>query len=112
MSLAPSIRPAGHLRSVCALTSFRLLRGGLRRRDRYLFAYLVFLAPFTVCPVCAGRQVRYLLLDFGSQPSAKPGFEVSGAGEACRLVLQRYRGLSTIGRWEIYSGIALLPPFR
>lgn len=89
------------------LTTLQLFRRGLYRRYRYLFAYLVFLIPFTAYPVILNvRSATYFWCWLASEP-VNLAFEVLVVAELCRLVLERFPGLSTIGRWGIYGGIAL-----
>ena len=90
-----------------ALTAIGLFRNGLYRRYRILFAYLVFLVPFTAYPVLLNiRSVTYFWVWVITEP-VNMIFEVLVVAELCRLVLERYRGLSTIGRWGIYGGMAI-----
>jgi hypothetical protein len=89
------------------LTAVRLFRNGLYRRYRVLFAYLVFLVPFTAYPVLLNtRSATYFWAWVITEP-VNLTFEVLVVAELCRLVLERYRGLSTIGRWGIYGGMAI-----
>ena len=104
----------------CGLTSLKLVFNGLYKRYRALFAYLVFRFCYTAT----------LLFVFTSSRTAAYGwfwiftepviwlFYVLVVIELYSLVLERHRGLYTLGRWVLYcglsvsvliSGLALLP---
>jgi hypothetical protein len=96
------------LSTICALlTAVRMFRSGLRRRYPCLFTYLVFLVPFSFCPaVMDRRSVAYFWFWVCTDP-VEWLFEVLVVRELCGLVLERYQGLRSLGRWTIYGGIGL-----
>ena len=93
----------------CGLTSIKLLYNGLYRRYRALFAYLLFRFFYTAA----------LLFIFTSSKTAAYGwfwvltepviwlFYVLMVIELYSLVLERHRGLYTLGRWVLYFGLAV-----
>jgi len=89
------------------LMAVKLYRDGLWRKYRVFFAYFAFRVPNSVWP---------LLLDYRSQPYfwlwliTEPislVFYVLMVAELYRLILERYRGLATIGRWAMYGATAV-----
>ena len=89
------------------LTALKLLRSGLHRRYRVFFVYLLFLVPYTACS---------LLLDIRS--NAYQYYWVTSAPllwvlhvlvvlELFRLILEKHRGLYTLGRWAMSAGMAV-----
>lgn len=104
----------------CGLTSLKLVYTGLYRRYRALFAYLIFRFIYTASLLfvfvnsrTAGYQRFWIL----TEPIIWL-FYVLVVIELYSLVLERHRGLYTLGRWVLYcglsvsvliSGLALLP---
>ena len=107
----------------CALASFKLWRTGLYRRYLALSGYLVL------------RFVTYLLVLFWFSDLRSPAFQkfyiltqplgwifsILVVRELYTLVLEKFKGLATLGRWFQYaglvvsliiSGLALLPQMR
>jgi hypothetical protein len=89
------------------LTAFRLYRSGLHRRYPVLFCYMAFLALYALCPVVWDtRGATY----FWSWIFAQPVMwllDILVVRELCRVVLEKYRGLLSLGRWVMYIGVAL-----
>lgn len=93
----------------CGLTSIKLLSNGLYRRYRALFAYLVFRFFYTAA----------ILFIFKTAKTAAYGwfwiftepliwlFYVVVVIELYSLVLERHRGLYTLGRWVLYGGLSV-----
>jgi hypothetical protein len=102
-----------------AAASVKLFATGLFRRYRFLTAYLVFYFPYTI-GVLIIRDVRspvYMKYWVISEPLLWL-FYVLTILELYSLVLEKHRGLVTIGRWVLYvgfsvsvfiSGLTLLP---
>jgi hypothetical protein len=89
------------------LTVVNLLRSGLYRRYRFFFVYLVFRVPYGIC---------LLVLDVKSGLYQKfwtvtaPLFwllYILVVFELCGLILEKHKGLYTLGRWAMYFGIAV-----
>ena len=102
-----------------ALLAAKLYRSGLYRRYPIFFAYFVFRVPNSIWP---------LLVDDISSPEYQKiwictelivlVFYVLLVRELFRLVLEKYKGLYTLGRWAMYvamtiaviiSGLSLIP---
>jgi hypothetical protein len=89
------------------LTALKLVKSGLFRRYRFFFIYLVSLVPYGVC---------LLLLDVNSGSYQKfwtvttPLFwllYVLVVFELCGLILEKHKGLYTLGRWAMCLGLAV-----
>jgi len=107
----------------CALASFKLWRTGLYRRYLALSGYLAFRFLFYLLVLfwfsdlrSAGYQKFYIL----TQPLGWL-FHILVVRELYMLVLEKFKGLATLGRWFQYagltislliSGLALLPKMR
>jgi hypothetical protein len=96
-----------------ALTAFKLYSTGLSRRYRIFFAYLVFRVPYMTCAVLLDPKVRtgwradaYLKFFIYSEPLVML-FYVLVVFELYRLVLERYKGLYTLGRWAMYAAMSV-----
>jgi hypothetical protein len=90
-----------------ALTSVRMWRSGLHRRYPFLFAYLVFQVPYSIWPAIMDIHSRgYFWVWVFSEPVSWI-FEIAVVRELCGLVLERYRGLCSLGRWSMYGSVAL-----
>jgi len=90
-----------------ALTDVKLLKAGLFRQYRVLFWFLIFFIL---------SSISSLVLDVGSQIYQKLwiftelvlwAFEIMVMRELCRLILRKYQGLLTLGRWAMYFSIAV-----
>lgn len=80
---------------------------GLHSRYPYLFAYLVFLVPYSLWPILLDlRSILYFRMWVGTEP-LNWIFEILVVRELCGLVLERYQGLCTLGRWAMYGGMAV-----
>jgi hypothetical protein len=106
---------------VSALMAYKLYRTGLYRRYPVFFAYFIFRIPNSIWP---------LLLRFSSDEYQKLWictdvvvltFYVLLVRELYRLVLDKYRGLYTLGRWAMYvamviavtiSALSLIPKIK
>src|SRR6266498_466999 len=90
-----------------ALTAVRLYSSGLFRKYRIFFAYLIFSALQSgIClslDVRSGAYLRFFIL---SEPLIW-FFYVMVVLELCSLVLDKYRGLYSLGRWVLYGSVAI-----
>jgi len=90
-----------------ALTAFKLCRIGLYRRYRFFFAYLVFRVPCMSWGLFLDiTGTRYLWLFTKSEPIIML-FYVLIVLELYRLVLERYQGLYTLGRWVMVAAMTI-----
>jgi len=93
----------------CLLTSGKLIYNGLYRRYRALFAYLVFRIFYTGALLFAFKDTRsaaYLWFFTLTEPAIWL-FYVLVVIELYSLVLERHRGLYTLGRWVLYGGLSI-----
>jgi len=93
--------------SAAGLTVVKLFRSGLYRRYRFFIVYLVFRVPYGIC---------LLVLDVKSGLYQKfwtvtaPLFwllYILVVFELCGLILEKHKGLYTLGRWAMYLGLAV-----
>src|SRR5580698_7965895 len=100
-----------------ALTVIKLLRTGLYRRYRIFFAYFVFRVPYMAAGLVltnlqglrGGDGVRsflYFYFFLYSEPLLLIAY-ILVVLELYRLVLERYKGLYTLGRWAMYGAIII-----
>lgn len=104
----------------CGLTAGKLFVSGLYRRYRALFSYLVFRFFYTAAVLFAFKSFTsqaYLKFFILTEPIIWL-FYVLIVIELYTLVLEKHRGLYTLGRWSLYiclslsvliSGLTLLP---
>lgn len=93
----------------CLLTSAKLVYNGLYRRYRALFAYLVFRIFYTGALLFVFKSTRsasYLWFFTLTEPAIWL-FYVLVVIELYSLVLERHRGLYTLGRWVLYGGLSI-----
>jgi hypothetical protein len=92
------------------LLAFKLYSSGLYRQYRIFFIYIVFRIPYQACfwfQFRAGSGSRtYLDLFLFTEPIVLV-FYVLVVLELYKLVLERYTGLYTLGRWAMYVAIAI-----
>ena len=93
----------------CGLAAIKLGWTGLYRRYRVLFSYLVFrLLNLAIVlfwfsdPHSPGYQLEYLI----TQPLGWL-LSVLMVLELYSLILEKYRGLSSLGRWVQYAGLSI-----
>lgn len=95
--------------SLCGslLTAVKLYRTGLSCRYRIFFYYFIFRVLNGIWPLCLDRRSEmYLRLWVISEPLIWM-FYVGVVLELYKLVLERHKGLYTLGRWALYFGMAL-----
>jgi hypothetical protein len=85
----------------------RLRRTALHRRYRVLFAYFVFLIPFTSVPLFLNLSGRAYFLFWELSEPLLWVLEILVVRELCGLVLERHKGLYRAGRWAMYFGLAV-----
>jgi hypothetical protein len=100
-----------------ALTVLKLLTSGLYRRYRIFFAYFVFRVPYMTASLIlthltglrGGDGIKsdlYFYFFFCAQPFLLLAY-ILMVLELYRLVLERYKGLYTLGRWAMYGAILI-----
>jgi hypothetical protein len=101
-----------------ASTSIRLYTNKLHKRYRVFFAYLVFSFFYTAVVMKLDPRTGYYMQFFVITEPILWLFYVLNVMELYSLVLEKYKGLYTLGRWALYgslfvsvlvSAIALLP---
>jgi hypothetical protein len=87
------------------LVVLKLYTSGLYRRYRIFFVYFIFRIPYLTCFWFQYRQgansSSYFVLFFYTEPVLML-FYLLVVVELYRLVLERYKGLYTLGRWAMY----------
>jgi hypothetical protein len=90
-----------------ALTVWKLWKTGLFRRYRLFFWYFVFRVFNGVWPLLLNvKSAAYLTFYVASIP-LNWFFYVGVILELCRLVLERHKGLYTLGRWALSIGLVI-----
>lgn len=95
--------------AACGLTSIKLVYTGLYRRYRALFYYLVFRFFYTSSIVFIFKDFRtaaYQRFWIYTEPIIWL-FYVMLVIELYSLVLEKHRGLYTLGRWVLYLGLSV-----
>lgn len=90
-----------------ALTGFKLFRSGLYRRYRFFFVYLVSLVPYGICLLALDVHSG-LYQEFWTVTT--PLFwllYILVVFELCGLILEKYKGLYTLGRWAMCLGLVI-----
>ncbi len=89
------------------LVAARLYHNGLWRKYVVFFAYFIFRIPNSAWPlVINDESSAYFWLWLITSPVCVI-FYVLVVAELYRLILEKYRGLATIGRWAMYAATAI-----
>jgi hypothetical protein len=103
------------------LTAFRLFRSGLNRRYRIFFWYFLFRVPYGILPLVFPTNSSLYFWLFVITDPINWAFYILVVREMVGLVLEKYKGLYTLGRWAMYFSLAvsvtlsilsLLPRFK
>src|SRR4051794_31582168 len=108
--------------AACILTAYKFFRTHLYRRYRVFFFLLVFQTLNTIWPllITNRKSPAYAYLWATTEPITWI-FYALAVLELYRLVLEKHRGLYSLGRWTMYVAMAvaivlsiltLLPHFR
>lgn len=90
-----------------ALTALQLFRTQLYLRYRIFFYYMIFRVLDGIWPLWVSlKSSAYFYAWVFTEPIALILY-VWVVLELCRLVLERHRGLYTLGRWAMYVGMGL-----
>ena len=90
-----------------AVTALKLFKSGLFRRYRFFVAYLVFRVPYGICLLVLDVHSG-LYQEFWTVTT--PVFwilYILVVLELCGLILEKYKGLYTLGRWAMCLGLAV-----
>ena len=89
------------------LMVLKLYRTGLYRRYPVFFAFFIFRIPNNIWPLFLGvTSPLYLQVWVLTEPIGL-GFYVLMVMELYRLVLEKYKGLYSLGRWALYVSLAI-----
>ena len=89
-----------------AAVAAKLYRQGLWRKYRVFFAYFVFRVPNSAWPLLVNdASPVYFWLWLITEPVCV-AFYILVVAELYRLILDKYRGLGTLGRWAMYAASA------
>ncbi len=89
------------------LTAYKLYRSGLYRRYPIFFTYFVFRVLNGTWPFVLNiKSPAYLKVWMLTEPFLWT-FYILVVFELYRLVLEKYKGLYTLGRWAMYVGIVV-----
>jgi hypothetical protein len=106
-----SVALVSYLKAVLLLGSvlmvLKLYRTGLYRRYPILFAFFIFRIPNGIWPLfLAVSSPLYLKVWVLTEP-IELGFYVLMVVELYKLVLEKYKGLYSLGRWALYFSLAI-----
>jgi len=99
------------LRAVLLLGSvvmaLKLYRTGLYRRYPIFFFFFIFRIPNSIWPLFLEANSPLYLQLWVLSTSIALGFYVLMVVELYKLVLERYKGLYSLGRWALYISLAI-----
>jgi hypothetical protein len=85
-----------------SLTAYKIHSIGLHKRYRIFFAYILFRIPYTMAGLVLNTSSNIYLYFWVLTIPITWAFYVLIVRELCGLVLERYAGLKTLGRWSMY----------
>jgi hypothetical protein len=104
--LIVSLQIVGLVASI--LTAYHLYRSGLYCRYRFFFWYFLFRVPNTAWPLFFSdtKSFTYFYFWLATEPIAWL-FYIAIVLELYRLVLEKHKGLYTLGRWAMFLGLGV-----
>src|SRR3954447_4101581 len=90
-----------------ALTALKLLVTGLYKRYPVFFCYFVFRVPNSIWPLLVNIRSQHYFAIWRISFLLTLLFYVLLGAELYRLVLEKYRGLQTAGRWAMYVSLLI-----
>jgi hypothetical protein len=93
--------------AAAGLIALRLYRSRLHRRYPALFSYMAFQAVYSLCPVVLDVRASAYFWSWTFAEPTQWALEILLVRELCHVVLERYRGLVSLGRWVMYIGVAV-----
>ena len=92
-----------------ALTAAKLFHSGLFRKYRFLFYYFLFRIPNSIWPLFFTnffdtRANLYFVVWVATEPVTWI-FHTAVVMELYKLVLEKHKGLYTLGRWAMFAGV-------
>ena len=88
-----------------ALTAWKLLHTGLYRRYRFFFYYFLFRIPNTIWPLFPNSKTKLYFFFWVATEPVTWFFHSIVVLELYRLVLEKHKGLYTLGRWAMFAGV-------
>lgn len=89
------------------LMVLKLYRTGLYHRYPIFFAFFIFRIPNSIWPLFLGVSSYLYLRVWVLTELIALGFYVLMVVELYKLVLEKYKGLYTLGRWALYVSLAI-----
>src|ERR1039458_3903217 len=89
------------------LMALMLYRTGLYRRYPIFFAFFIFRIPNSIWPLFLAVSSNLYLHVWVLTEPFEFGFYVLMVVELYKLVLEKYKGLYTLGRWALYVSLAI-----
>ncbi len=90
-----------------ALTAIKLFRSGLYKRYRIFFYYFLFRIPNGIWSLLLPANSKYYFYFWEFTEPLFWVFQVLVVRELIGLILQRHKGLYTLGRWAMYVGVVV-----
>jgi hypothetical protein len=90
-----------------ALTAVKLFRTGLFHKYQFFFYYFVFRVFNGIWPLYLNPRGEYYVKFWVISEPLTWVFYVGVVLELYRLVLERHKGLYTLGRWALYFGMTI-----
>jgi hypothetical protein len=87
------------------LTAAKLVRTSLYRRYPFFFAYVLYLIPYNFSLFLLNVNSQFYQKFYVVNTVVFWFFDVLVVLELYRLILERHKGLFTVGRWAMYLGI-------
>jgi hypothetical protein len=88
-----------------ALTAWKLHQSGLSHRYRFFFWYFLFRIPNSIWPLFAApASDAYYVIWVCTEPVAW-FFHVTVVLELFRLILEKHKGIYSLGRWAMFLGL-------
>jgi hypothetical protein len=87
------------------LTAAKLFQTGLYRKYHFFFLYFLFRIPNTVWPLFTDSESKLYFFFWVATEPVTWFFHAIVVLELYRLVLERHKGLYTLGRWAMFAGV-------
>jgi len=91
----------------CLLTAGKLFLSGLYRRYPIFFLYILFRIPISIWPLFVDNRSNLYFNVWRVATVIVLIFYVLVVAELYQLVLAKYRGLQTVGRWAMYGSLVI-----
>jgi hypothetical protein len=91
----------------CVLMALKLYRSGLNHRFPIFFAFFLFRIPNSIWPLFLDTSSPLYQKIWVLTEPFEFGFYVLMVVELYKLVLEKYKGLYSLGRWALYLSLAI-----